>query len=88
MDKIKLKPCPFCGGKAIFRAISSGYNTNGGNGIGWTFDIECECCGVQLKKIGELRLSLGKNGELVVVEDERLSVAEEWNRRALDEPAD
>mgnify|MGYP003292029536 CR=1 FL=1 len=38
MGEIELKPCPFCGGKAVFREMSWGMST---------FYIKCTKCGMQ-----------------------------------------
>lgn len=46
MDEKKLKPCPFCGGRAILRHDSSGCYVECGNGMcsvmptTWYFDEE------------------------------------------------
>ena len=43
----KLKPCPFCGGKALF-CIKENRTTN--CGVGFVFEVECEEGRRQLKR--------------------------------------
>lgn len=77
---IELKPCPFCGGKAKFFS-----KTNISRGItrGWEFGIYCSKCDVTTPKTNyRLEVQLGESGDIKVHEDERLSAAELWNRRA------
>lgn len=76
----KLKPCPFCGGKANFfietymeRGITRGYN----------FGIYCTKCDITLPKrnyVIEFEMS-SDDGELKVTTDERPQAIEAWNRR-------
>lgn len=40
MDEIKLKPCPFCGGKAVFKDIDSSCSY-----------VRCEKCGATGKTV-------------------------------------
>lgn len=48
MGEIKLKPCPFCGGKAEF-AIGEEYREEQGGGGEW---IECSSCGAETAYFG------------------------------------
>ena len=45
MDEIKLKPCPFCGGKAEY-IINSNYERCTTHG--WQFGIKCTNCMIEL----------------------------------------
>lgn len=45
MSEIKLKPCPFCGGKAVYMTKS---NTSDHYCVGFNFEVECEDCGMGL----------------------------------------
>lgn len=74
----ELKPCPFCGGKAEFKTNSSGYN-NDSRIIG--FGIKCNKCGLEHPKRYEVRISLGKNGEIITDLDQRIRAIDEWNYR-------
>ena len=79
--KIELKPCPFCGGHAIFKTISLSHNSFS---VGFKFKIECEECAVSLPKIYEINLSLTDDGSINDLNDERGEAANDWNRRSDD----
>lgn len=70
MDKIELKPCPFCGGKAEY-IINSNYERCTTHG--WKFGIKCTSC---------MTVDLKPNGEIVFAKDDRKKAADMWNRRA------
>lgn len=73
-----LKPCPFCGGKAVFKH----HNIGGAGHILLAADatVECSKCGLVFPKRYSTVVAEGENGELSV----RTSLQEaviDWNRR-------
>jgi Lar family restriction alleviation protein len=69
---VKLKPCPFCGGEAMFLTPVREPRT--------AFDrisVECKHCGAHPYTL--LVYSFES------IEEKQASIAEEWNRRANDE---
>lgn len=74
----KLKPCPFCGGKAVFQTKS---NSSSNRGVGVEFEIECEECGVKLPKRYKVEFSLTETGGINPGHDDRKRAVEEWNQR-------
>ena len=79
MEKIKLKPCPFCGGKATFVVKS---NESSHYGAGFDFEVGCEKCKIVFPGRYKMRFTLSRNGELDILTDERKSAADKWNKRA------
>ena len=80
MEKIKLKPCPFCGGEAEYFIVE---NFSCSTTRGWTFGIHCTECMVSLPiRDFVLAVDLYSNGEFVAKKDERQKDADMWNRRA------
>lgn len=82
MDEL-LKPCPFCGGKAVFKH----HNIGGAGHILLAADatVECSKCGLVFPKRYSTVVVEGENGELSV----RTSLQEaviDWNRRFHDIP--
>ena len=80
MAEYKLKPCPFCGGKAKFLVKR---HMERGIARGYSFGIYCTKCDITTPKtnyIIEFRLNDG--GEIETTVDERLLAIESWNRRA------
>ena len=82
-DEIKLKLCPFCGGKVVFKVIST-YENKGLMRIGFNFKIKCINCGVTLPYSYETMLKFKDNGEIFIESDDREKAARDWNRRADD----
>lgn len=78
-EGIWLKPCPFCGGKAVFIPER---NSSSDKGIGYDFRIKCRDCGLLSPKIYKVELELTKGGLLNPHHDERKQAADIWNRRA------
>lgn len=77
-----LKPCPFCGGLAMFNIQS---RMERGDTRGWRFGISCAKCGVSTPKINyRYEVDFGKWGSLTIIADERPLAIEAWNRRAND----
>lgn len=82
MSEIKLKPCPFCGGKAEY-LITENYNRCATQG--WKFGIHCTKCMVALPmRDFTVTVDLTSDGELVSQKDEREKAADMWNRRVDD----
>lgn len=77
----KLKPCPFCGKKAEFRTNTTG--TNGEN-FKYRFNIRCRNCGMNSSHIYGVEITF-RNGDFVIIEDERDKAVDEWNRRTDNE---
>ena len=79
---IELKPCPFCGGVALFDQTT--YGTDCGM-VMMRFQIRCEKCNATAPQgSGILRLCLTSKGEIGMAVDERAKAAENWNRRTND----
>ncbi|MBS6643640.1 MAG: Lar family restriction alleviation protein [Clostridiaceae bacterium] len=75
----KLKPCPFCGGKALF-CIKENRTTN--CGVGFVFEVECEECRMRLPGRYVVDFNLQpESGEIDVLNDRRQAAIEAWNRR-------
>lgn len=74
----KLKPCPFCNGKAIYHTVA---NINSNHSVGFTFEIECEDCGVGLPSRFNVDFSLTEDGEINVLNDMRSLAINTWNTR-------
>lgn len=74
----KLKPCPFCGGKAVFRMIS---NNSSHYSCGFIFKIECDDCGVQLPTSFTSDFSMTEDGEINAFNDLRSQAIRTWNMR-------
>lgn len=80
MSEIKLKPCPFCGGKAEY-LITENYNL--GRTQGWKFGVACTKCMVALPmRDFTVTVDFTIDGEIVSKKDERKKAADMWNRRA------
>lgn len=76
----ELKPCPFCGGKAIFKATAL---QKSGDNVGYDFNIECYGCGATLREArGIAYIKLQHDGSATVTNDKSLEIAARaWNRR-------
>mgnify|MGYP004690464921 CR=1 FL=1 len=76
----KLKPCPFCGGKAVFKCCLTGRS---GYDIWWSYKVCCSRCGVEFPDREELetKLRIGDDGKIFCVIDDRLKAAGLWNKR-------
>lgn len=82
MSDIKLKPCPFCGGKAVFKPVS---NKSDHYSVGFLFEVECEDCGTTLPGQYNIDFSFTEDGEINILNDLRFEAISKWNRRAGDE---
>ena len=78
----ELKPCPFCGGEAMF--LRSAYSMRG-TARGWEFGVCCKKCGAKLERTDyKIEVDFDCFGELKTVVDERQQAADAWNRRTSD----
>lgn len=78
MNSQELKPCPFCGGKAVFATRT---NNSRHHCVGFSFEIECEDCGMKLPERYNVEFFLTENGGIDTLNDERKKATEAWNRR-------
>ena len=78
----KLKPCPFCGGEAKLRRVSTGYSTSPTT-IRDAWEVKCDksCCTTARY---ESRIWQDCNGEVVIEQNGAENAADAWNRRADD----
>ena len=76
-----LKPCPFCGGKAMFLTIT---NKSSHSAVGVMFKIKCMKCGTELPKSYECEMYMDQDGGIRTGKDERTKAITDWNRRAND----
>jgi len=77
-----LKPCPFCGGEAIYQKTSRFSDRN--VIVGFDFVVGCKHCGMSLPKSFSVSFSMDEKGELIPNKDDRETARELWNRRADD----
>lgn len=82
MSEIKLKPCPFCGGEAVFAVRS---NKSSSHDVGFVFTILCSGCHARLPADYTLTAKLDAQGYIIITSDGRKNAAELWNRRADNE---
>jgi Lar family restriction alleviation protein len=73
----KLKPCPFCGGKAEFYGWSDKLI---GNGTVFNYRINCEKCNVSTP-IARSIWDMNEDGEIVSNDDCRKELLDSWNNR-------
>lgn len=75
----QLKPCPFCGGKAKF--FVKNYSLTGTH-RGWQFGVYCSQCDIVSARTDYLLdIDFSGDGEIVILQDDRPSALETWNRR-------
>lgn len=74
----QLKPCPFCGGEAIFnmRELDESYGARIGF---WIMCTKCHATNPDSK--GVVTVRIGSNGEMYTERDDRPKAIEVWNRR-------
>ena len=82
-----LKPCPFCGGKAIFSIIS---NVSTHTEIGYEYTIKCSKCGCSpFKEITKINVCMSeKDGSLYATSETQVrqqELVKVWNTRTLTE---
>ena len=80
-----LKPCPFCGGKAMFLTIR---NKPLHSDVGVMFKIKCMKCGTEPPKSYECEMYMDQDGGIRTGKDERTKATADWNRRANDGKTD
>lgn len=74
-----LKPCPFCGGKAIFcieRAMDTDVKY-----AKFLFSIRCDKCGVSSPRLYSVICRVDDKGNFEALSDERQKAIADWNRR-------
>ena len=76
---ISLKPCPFCGNKAVFSVVET---RSGGGQVSLVYTIRCNRCVIAQTQRAHTDIRLSEAGEIVLIDDQRDEVAELWNRRA------
>ena len=75
----KLKPCPFCGGKAYFDVQA---DTARKNAVEFTFKIRCKKCRTPMPSTyGRTELWLSDDGDSMFGQDKRQQAIDTWNRR-------
>lgn len=80
---IDLRPCPFCGGEALFFVKVSCPNAVGGFTRSWEFGVGCLGCGITLPKdTYRFSVQMINDGSINVIEDDRQKAADTWNKRA------
>lgn len=79
MSKEKLKPCPFCGGEAMFN-VNSNKSTH--YSVGFSFGIKCSNCKLILPQTFKAEFCMTEQGEINTIADERKEAIETWNGRA------
>ena len=73
MQEVELKPCPFCGGKAVVKATTK-------RRIGFT--IWCECNKCYARTDGYIPNIEKEDTSLASIEECKNKAIERWNRRA------
>ena len=81
-EEVKLLPCPFCGGEAIFRYFPAPYDFQNNDQL-MTIRVECSKCHVSTPKELEMRFHFAQNGQMPFLKDERKDIAVIWNRRPI-----
>ena len=76
--ELTLKPCPFCGGKAEFNTILTGYKYQTHS---FDFVIHCVKCRATSPQTYKLVINLNSKGLVEFQEDERQAAVDDWNRR-------
>lgn len=74
----ELKPCPFCGGRAVYNTIA---NKSGCSSVGFTFVIECKDCETKLPSAFNVDFDLTEDGKINVLNDMRSLAIRTWNTR-------
>ena len=81
----ELKPCPFCGGQAMFSTIG---HRSAQSAVVIMFQIKCTKCRTEFPKSYECEMYMNQDGGICTRKDERLKAVTDWNRRANDEKID
>lgn len=83
----ELKPCPFCGGKAVFR-FNTTKQTATAESFACSYQIRCSKCGTTTNKSNfEVLVVIDPNEETGahINANSREEAVEAWNRRADDD---
>lgn len=80
MAEIQLKPCPFCGGKAVFKIQKMG---SADDLLFADIAVGCSKCKLRLPVRYSLVVKANENGE-ISIRNEQQKAADAWNRRASD----
>lgn len=79
---MELKRCPFCGGEAKVKKVSSNY-VHSGDAVSitdsWTVICENGCCKMKVHKDNIFHNS---DGEIVIASNGAEEAVNDWNRRA------
>lgn len=82
---MELKPCPFCGGKAIIKQTYVSVMETNRDSVSFDIEIRCVKCNATAPgAYGYISANLSSSGDLNVWHDDRASAIESWNRRADD----
>lgn len=80
---MKLKDCPFCGGKAIIKQSRVQIMETNRDSVRFDFSIRCKNCdAIAPGAYGYIAANLSRDGNVNVWHDDRPSAVESWNRRA------
>lgn len=74
----ELKPCPFCGGEAVIKAVNRNY--------GLTIWCQCQKCGARTE--GYLPNTNNEDATIDSIENCKNRALEKWNRRVDNGKAD
>ena len=77
-ETLKLKPCPFCGGEAVAKAVNRNY--------GLTIWCQCKECGARTE--GYCPTTNNEDTTIDNIEDCKNRALDRWNRRMNDERTD
>ena len=70
----ELKPCPYCGGEAVIKAVNKNY--------GFTIWCQCQKCGARTE--GYCPNTNNEDATIDNIENCKNRALEQWNRRAND----
>jgi Lar family restriction alleviation protein len=78
----KLKPCPFCGGKAIYVTVQAGPSKEGSYLF---YNLRCKSCNAHPPgAYGGIFTTMKENGKVQIEKLGEKEAVEAWNRRAAD----
>ena len=81
---IDLLPCPFCGGEAELRQITSGCSNGHPARIKNNYTVKCMCCGAS-SPVFESDIYQDRDGTIYFEKNGAVDASEFWNRRVSDE---
>ena len=80
-----LKPCPFCGGKAVIQQTGVEIMETNRDSVRFDFSVVCVNCNATAPgAYGHISANLSRDGDVNVWHDDRPSTILSWNRRADD----